>query len=235
MTDNKRILLVEDDQSLGYLLSEYLEMKDFEVRWVKNGKEALLALEIYEFDLAVLDVMMPEMDGFTLAKEIRHKYKDTPFLFLTARSMKIDVLKGFSLGAVDYLKKPIDEEELVVRLNSLLERLTVGEKQAKSKVTGEVNIGDYVFSIVLHELKDKDGEIQKLTQRESDVLSLLVQHKNELCSHKQILNSLWGKSDFFSKKSLNVFVSHLRKYLSKDENIKIENQHGQGFVLRIND
>jgi len=232
MTDNKRILLVEDDQSLGYLLSEYLEMKDFEVRWVKNGKEALLALEIYEFDLAVLDVMMPEMDGFTLAKKIRHKYNDTPFLFLTARSMKIDVLKGFSLGAVDYLKKPIDEEELVVRLHSLLERLTVGEKQTKSKVTGEVAIGDYVFSIVLHELKYKDGEIQKLTKRESDVLSLLVQHKNELCSHKQILNNLWGKSDLFSKKSLNVFISHLRKCFSKDPSIRIENLHGQGFVFR---
>lgn len=235
MVDNKRILLVEDDQSLGYLLSEYLEMKEFEVRWVKNGKEALLALEIYEFDLAVLDIMMPEMDGFTLAKKIRHKYNETPFLFLTARSMKIDVLKGFSLGAVDYLKKPIDEEELVVRLNNLLERLSIGQRQNTTKVEDEVEIGDYHFSIVLHELKHKDGGIQKLTQRESDVLSLLVQHKNELCSHKEILNSLWGKSDFFSKKSLNVFVSHLRKYLSKDERIRIENQHGQGFVLRINE
>ena len=235
MTNNKRILLVEDDQSLGYLLSEYLEMKDFEVRWVKNGKEALLAMEIYEFDLAVLDVMMPEMDGFTLAKEIRHKYKETPFLFLTARSMKIDVLKGFSLGAVDYLKKPIDEEELVVRLNSLLERLTVGKNQTTTKVTGEVKIGDYLFSIVLNELKHKDGEIQKMTQRESDVLSLLVQHKNELCSHKQILNSLWGKSDMFSKKSLNVFISHLRKCFRKDPSIKIENLHNQGFVLRTRD
>jgi len=236
MTDNKRILLVEDDQSLGYLLSEYLEMKDFEVRWVKNGKEALLALEIYEFDLAVLDIMMPEMDGFTLAKKIRYKFNDTPFLFLTARSMKIDVLKGFSLGAVDYLKKPIDEEELVVRLNSLLERLSIGGKQTKSKVTGEVAIGDYIFSIVLHELRHKDGgEIQKLTQRESDVLSLLVQHKNELCSHKEILNSLWGKSDLFSKKSLNVFISHLRKCFRKDPSIKIENLHNQGFVLRTRD
>ena len=149
--------------------------------------------------------------------------------------MKIDVLKGFSLGAVDYLKKPIDEEELVVRLNSLLERLTVGGGQTKTKVTGEVGIGDYVFSIVLHELKYIDGKIQKLTQRESDVLSLLVQHKNELCSHKQILNSLWGKSDLFSKKSLNVFISHLRKCFSKDPSIKIENLHNQGFVLRTRD
>jgi len=233
MTDNKRILLVEDDLSLGYLLSEYLEMKDFDVRWVKNGKEALLALEIYEFDLAILDIMMPEMDGFTLAKEIRHKYNDTPFLFLTARSMKIDVLKGFSLGAVDYLKKPIDEEELVVRLNSLLERLTAGGEKTKTKITGEVGIGDYVFSVEFHELKHKDGEVQKLTLRESDLLSLLVQHKNELCSHKEILNSLWGKRDLFSKKSLNVFISHLRKCFRKDPSIKIENLHNQGFVLRV--
>ncbi len=233
MIDSRKILLVEDDQALGYLLSEYLEMKDFEVRWVKNGKDALLALEKYDFDLAVLDIMMPEMDGFTLAKEIRHKYNETPFLFLTARSMKIDVLKGFSLGAVDYLKKPIDEEELVVRLNNLLERLYQGKNQAIIKISGEVEIGDYLFSIDLHELKHKDGGIQKLTQRESELLYLLVQHKNELCSHKQILNSLWGKTDFFSKKSLNVFVSHLRKYLSKDQTIRIENQHGQGFIFKI--
>ncbi len=233
MTDNKRILLVEDDPSLGYLLSEYLAMKDFDVQWVKNGNEALKEMESRSFDLAVLDVMMPEMDGFTLARKMREKHIDIPFMFLTSRSMKIDVLKGFSLGAVDYLKKPIDEEELVVRLNSLLERLSPPGNQQKQTHKTESRLGDYVFDPELDELRFKDGSVQKLTQREAGVLELLLRNKNELCSHKEILNTLWGKSDFFTKKSLNVFVSHLRKYLSKDPSIRIENIHNQGFVLRV--
>lgn len=232
MNENKRILLVEDDASLGYLLSEYLAMKDFEVHWAKNGHEALEAMEKYNFDLAVLDVMMPEMDGFTVARKMQERRTKIPFLFLTSRSMKIDVLKGFSLGAVDYLKKPVDEEELVVRLNSLLQRLTPdGDGTSASKDTNN-RIGEYVFNPELHELSHKDGSVQKLTQRESEVMSLLLRNRNELCTHKQILSSLWGKNDFFTKKSLNVFVSHLRKYLSKDSSIRIENVHNQGFVLR---
>lgn len=233
MTENRRILLVEDDPSLGYLLSEYLSMKGFELRWARNGLEALEIMEKYAIDLAVLDVMMPEMDGFTLARKMQERHSDIPFLFLTSRSMKIDVLKGFSLGAVDYLKKPIDEEELVVRLNNLLGRLTGSPNQEK-KVDGKDNkIGDYVFDPELHELHHRDGSVQKLTQREAGVLNLLLRNKNELCTHKEILSSLWGKNDFFTKKSLNVFVSHLRKYLSKDSSIRIENVHNQGFILRV--
>jgi len=232
MTDSRRILLVEDDQSLGYLLSEYLEMKDFEVRWVKNGKEALLSMEIYQFDLAVLDVMMPEMDGFTLAKEILHKYKDTPFLFLTSRSMKIDVLKGFSLGAIDYLKKPIDEEELVVRLNTLLKTLSKSNSK-DSKKLNEYIIGQYRFYVDRQEVIFSDGEVQKLTLRETKLLELLVRKQEALCSHKEILHSLWGHNDFFAKKSLNVFISHLRKLFVKDPSIRIENVHNQGFVFKI--
>lgn len=233
MIENKRILLVEDDPSLGYLLTEYLAMKDFDVNWVKNGNEALKAMEARVFDLAVLDVMMPEMDGFTLARKMKERHSEIPFMFLTSRSMKIDVLKGFSLGAVDYLKKPIDEEELVVRLNSLLTRLSPAGKQQKQSDETENIIGDYVFDPDLDELRFKDGSVQKLTQREAGVLELLLRNRNELCSHKEILNTLWGKSDFFTKKSLNVFVSHLRKYLSKDPSIRIENVHNQGFVLRV--
>ena len=233
MTENRRILLVEDDPSLGYLLTEYLSMKDFEVRWAKNGLEALQLVARYPIDLAVLDVMMPEMDGFTLARKMREKHDDIPFMFLTSRSMKIDVLKGFSLGAVDYLKKPIDEEELVVRLNNLLERLAGTRSQQEKSAPVENRIGDYAFDSNLGELTHKDGSVQKLTQREAGVLELLLRNKNELCRHKEILNTLWGKSDFFTKKSLNVFVSHLRKYLAKDPSIRIENVHNQGFILRV--
>jgi DNA-binding response OmpR family regulator len=234
MNNNRRILLVEDDPSLGYLLSEYLSMKDFDVRWVRNGNEALKEMEMGIFDLAVLDVMMPEMDGFSLAQKIREHFSEIPFMFLTSRSMKIDVLKGFSLGAVDYLKKPIDEEELVVRLNNLLERLASAGGRQKQSGDTENKIGDYDFDPDLDELRHKDGSVQKLTRREAGVLELLLRKKNELCTHKEILNTLWGKNDFFTKKSLNVFVSHLRKHLSKDSSIRIENVHNQGFILKVN-
>jgi DNA-binding response OmpR family regulator len=233
MTENRRILLVEDDPSLGYLLSEYLSMKGFELRWARNGLEALEIMEKYAIDLAVLDVMMPEMDGFTLARRMQERHRDIPFLFLTSRSMKIDVLKGFSLGAVDYLKKPIDEEELVVRLNNLLGRLAASQNQDKNSDGADNEIGDYVFDPGLLELHHRDGSVQKLTQREAGVLKLLLRNRNELCTHKEILNTLWGKNDFFTKKSLNVFVSHLRKYLSRDASIRIENVHNQGFILKV--
>lgn len=231
MTNTIKILLVEDDESLGYLLSEYLRMKDFEVVWKKNGKAAFDILQIDYFDLIILDVMMPEMDGFTLAKKIKQQFPETPFIFLTARSLKIDVLKGFSLGAVDYLKKPIDEEELVVRLNTLLETLKV-KKTATNSDKKELTLGDYIFNKDNSQLVYKDKTTQYLTFRESKLLQLLLLQKNGLCSHKEILNTLWGRNDLFSKKSLNVFIFRLRKYLEKDASIKIENIHNQGFILR---
>jgi DNA-binding response OmpR family regulator len=233
MNDSRKILLVEDDESLGYLLSEYLKMKDFDLQWAKNGKVALDMVKKDDFDLMVIDVMMPEMDGFTLAKEIKKDFPDTPFIFLTARSLKIDVLKGFSLGAVDYLKKPIDEEELVVRLNTLLRTLSISKGSQEEIKSTEYVIGDYVFNVQKQEVIYKDGEVSKLTLRENRLLELLVRNQDELCTHKEILNSLWGQNDFFAKKSLNVFISHLRKFLAKDPSIKIENLHNQGFIFKI--
>lgn len=231
MENNKKILLVEDDESLGYLLTEYLRMNSFDVVWEKNGISALKTLDRDYFDLIILDVMMPEMDGFTLAHNINQQFTETPFIFLTARSLKIDVLKGFSLGAIDYLKKPIDEEELVVRLNTLLNTLSV--KKSSSDNQSEFGIGDYIYIKDKLQLVYKDGKEQKLTFRENKLLYLLVLKQNKLCTHKEILNNIWGKNDFFSKKSLNVFISHLRKYLSKDPSIKIENVHNLGFILKI--
>ncbi len=232
MKNSEKILLVEDDESLGYLLSEYLKIKNFDIIWSKNGTSALEILHRDYFDLIIIDVMMPEMDGFTLANIIKQQFTETPFIFLTARSLKIDVLKGFSLGAVDYLKKPIDEEELVVRLNTLLNTLSV-KKLSSNNDQNEFLIGDYVYNKDNSQLVYKADVVQQLTFRENKLLNLLVLKQNELCSHKEILNNIWGKNDFFSKKSLNVFVSRLRKYLSSDSSIKIENIHNQGFILKI--
>jgi DNA-binding response OmpR family regulator len=227
--ENYRIILVEDDPSLGYLLSEYLQMKGFHITWAKNGKIALTEMDANSYDLGILDIMMPEMDGFTLAKEMQLRNSTLPFIFLSAKSLKIDVLKGFSLGAVDYLKKPIDEEELVIRIQMLLSRLSTTSQDTDPK--NEYKLGAYRFNSLNQELVYNEQTIH-LTTKENEVLEFLVTHKNRLCRHKDILIGIWRKNDYFNKKSLNVFITHLRKYLEKDPSLKIENVHGQGFILR---
>ncbi len=227
----KKILLIEDDPTLGYLLSEYLKLNGFDLLWTKTGTECLKMLEQHFYDLAILDIMLPDVDGFELARKIKNENPELPFIFLTARSLKVDVLKGFSIGAVDYLKKPIDEEELVVRIKSLLTRLENPNLIEQEKPTYE--IGAYLFNVFSQELAFNNIKFV-LTNRETQLLQHLVIHKNTLCSHKDILTSLWGKNDYFNKKSLNVFITHLRKYLRYDPSIKIENIHNRGFVLRIN-
>ncbi|HCD22340.1 MAG TPA: DNA-binding response regulator [Flavobacteriaceae bacterium] len=226
---NYRLLLVEDDDTLGHLLSEYLKIKGFDVRWAQFGDAALKLVDQYSFDLIILDVMLPDIDGFSLAEELSADHHHTPFVFLTARSFKIDVLKGFSLGAVDYLKKPIDEEELVVRINTLLSRYITVESDVAHIL---YQIGRYNFHSVNQQLVI-DDQVITLTKRESEILLHLVSNVNELCTHKVILTRLWGKSDYFNKKSLNVFISHLRRYLALDARVSIQNLHNKGFILRV--
>lgn len=230
--EKHNILLVEDDLSLGYLLSEYLGMKGFSLTWVKSGNEALKLINSDIFDLAILDVMMPDIDGFELAKRIKNQFTTLPFMFLTARSMKIDVLKGFSIGAVDYIKKPIDEEELVARIEALLSRLSPVNRQSISQTS--FNIGKYVLDTP-SQLLHFENETIKLTARETELLVILKKNENQLCTHKDILVTIWGKNDYFNRKSLNVFISHLRKYLSHDATLKIENVHRKGFILFVKD
>jgi DNA-binding response OmpR family regulator len=225
-----RIILVEDSSDLGYLLSEYLSMKNFEVSWFINGISALKNLETTNYDLAILDITMPDMDGFSLAEQMKDRFPDLPFLFLSARSLKIDVLKGFYLGAVDYLKKPIDEEELVIRIENLLNRLN-NEKNVEEN-TCYFKLGQFNFNSLNQELSFKD-QIFHLTTKESELLHYLALRQNRLCTHKDILIKLWGNNDYFNKKSLNVFITRLRKYLEKDAAISLDNIHSQGFILRV--
>ncbi|MGY5847800.1 response regulator transcription factor [Salegentibacter sp. HM20] len=226
-----KILLVEDDDSLGYLLSEYLKLKAFDLIWSQTGKKSLELLDSLSFDLIILDVMLPDIDGFELAKRIRVNFPNQAFIFLTARSMKIDVLKGFSLGAVDYLKKPIDEEELVTRIQVLLSRLQPTNAESSSEIS-EYKLGEYSLNLKNQELVFR-GEPIHLTTKEHKLLVYLIQQQGNLCSHKEILELLWGKNDYFNRKSLNVFISHLRKYLSRDDRVSIENSHGKGFKLMV--
>ncbi len=230
MKQEYKLLLIEDDASLGYLLSEYLQMKGFDIAWSKTGQDGLKQLESNAFDLVILDVMMPDIDGFAMAGKIKAQHPLLPFIFLTARSLKIDVLKGFALGAVDYLKKPIDEEELVVRIESLLNRLVKPEQEEKQNDL--YKIGNYTLNRLNQQLIFKN-KIQHLTSRENELLVYLAMHQNQLCSHRDILLTIWGKNDYFNKKSLNVFITHLRKYLSEDSTVKIDNVHGGGFILKI--
>lgn len=225
-----RIILVEDSSDLGYLLSEYLSMKNFEVSWFVNGISALKKLETTNYDLAILDITMPDMDGFSLAEQMKDRFPDLPFLFLSARSLKVDVLKGFYLGAVDYLKKPIDEEELVIRIENLLNRLN-NEKNVEEN-TYHFKLGQFNFNSLNQELSFKD-EIFHLTTKESELLHYLALRQNRLCTHKDILIKLWGNNDYFNKKSLNVFITRLRKYLEKDTAISLDNVHSQGFILHV--
>ncbi len=222
------LLLLEDDQSFGYILKEYLLMKDFEVTWVKSGEEALEAIEQKVFDLALLDIMLPGIDGFTVAKNIVAQHSELPFLFLSAKVLKIDQLKGFKLGAFDYITKPIDEELLVAKIRALLPRL---KKTSSSSET--YSIGRYIFHPNICELNFGD-QSKKLTDREANLLRLLCEQQGKLLDRKIALKTLWGSTDEFSRKSMDVFISHLRKYLSADPNIKIENIHGRGFILKIN-
>ncbi|MEM9888929.1 MAG: response regulator transcription factor [Bacteroidota bacterium] len=221
-----KILLLEDDPSFGYILSEYLDMQDFKTTWVKSAEEGLKALEKQVFDLAILDIMLPNMNGFEFAAVFQQQHPDTPFVFLSAKSLKIDQLKGYKLGAHDYVTKPIDEELLVAKIHALL-RPT---KAAATKLA-TYQIGTYIFHPNLHQLHFQE-QVTKLTAREADLLELLCQHSNQLLPRKKALQQLWGSQDEFSRKSMDVFISHLRKYLSKDAAVSIENVHGKGFILK---
>lgn len=226
---NNKILLVEDDPSLGYLLSEYLTFKGFEVDWKKNGSDGLKAIQQTTFDLCIFDVMMPQMDGFELAGEIKKINPSLPFIFLTSKSMKIDVLKGLSLGAEDYIKKPVDEEELVLRIEVVLRR-----SKNPVKNTGIISVGKYSYHTKNQQLISPTQTIQ-LTIREHELLSFFLENQGQLCHRKEILNRFWDSADYFNRKSMDVFISKLRKYLAEDDTIELKNVHGKGFILEVHE
>ncbi|MEB2780542.1 response regulator transcription factor [Algoriphagus sp. C2-6-M1] len=220
-----KILLVEDDQTLGYALKTYLEMHDFSISWQTDGmlgKEAFLR---ESFDLCVLDVMMPKMDGFTLATEIKNVNPDIPIIFLTARSMKIDKLQGFQKGADDYIVKPVDEEELIARIQAVLRRT-----QNQPEMNTHYLIGNLEFDSESRRLVSGTETII-LTEKEAEILQLLCEKKNQLLDRKLVLKKLWGQVDYFNRRSMDVHMAKLRKYLSQDPNLTIINIHGKGYIL----
>ncbi len=221
-----KILLVEDDESFGYILQEYLELHDFNVTLSKDGEEGLRTFQEHTFDLCLLDVMMPVKDGFTLAKEIRDLDPDIPFMFLTAKALKVDKLKGFRLGCDDYIVKPIDQELLIARIKALIKRTT----SDSSANCSSFSIGKYHFDVTNH-LLNFENQSHRLTEKEAKILQLLCENKHGVLDRNKALKEVWGKSDFFNRKSMDVFIHKLRQYLKADPQVQIVNVHGKGFVL----
>lgn len=219
------ILLAEDEPALGQIIKESLETRNFQVLLCENGEKAYQTYKQSHPELLVLDVMMPKKDGFTLAKEIRLEDDTIPIIFLTAKSQTQDVVEGFNIGGNDYLKKPFSIEELIVRINNLLNRTQL------QKTADILEIGSYTFNFPKQLLSYKKDENVQLTHRESHLLYHLIKNKNEVLDRSLILKKLWGTDDFFSARSMDVFITKLRKKLQQDETIQIVNVRGFGYKL----
>jgi DNA-binding response OmpR family regulator len=222
------ILLVEDDPNFGTVLRDYLSMNDYEVHLASDGDMGWKAFENGTFDLCVLDVMLPKKDGFSLATDIRSINQEVPLIFLTAKTLQEDILEGFKIGADDYITKPFNSEELLFRIQAVLKR-GKGKRNHEQK---EFDIGSFHFNYKTRMLS-RDGEEQKLSPKEADLLRLLSINLNDITYREEALKSIWGRDDYFTARSMDVFITKLRKYLKPDNNIEIVNIHGNGFRLNV--
>ncbi len=228
MNDKLNILLVEDDFNLGLVVQDTLKREGFQTHLCRDGKEGLKQFNEQAYDLCVLDVMLPEKDGFSLAEDIRKVNDEIPIMFLTAKNMMEDKIKGFESGGDDYLTKPFSNEEFLLRVKALLKRVGKGEKKVINTIH---DIGEYRYNSETFVLVDPMREERKLTKKEAHVLKLLCEHKNKIIERELVLNLIWGKDDYFTGRSLDVFITKLRKYLKQDSSVKILNMHGIGFKL----
>ncbi|MFB6317520.1 response regulator transcription factor [Saccharicrinis sp. FJH54] len=228
MTALKHICFVEDDLPFGNVLKTFLELNNYQVEWYSDGNSAMSGFKPGCFDIAIIDVMLPHVDGFTLAKHIRDKEPDLPFVFLTARSMKEDILKGYKSGADDYITKPFDTEVLLYKIDAVLKR----NKMPVQPENSEYQIGQYRFNVQLRNLFIQD-EIIRISPREAELLELLISRKNELITRAEVLNKLWGEDDYFNGRSMDVFITKLRKRLQKDPAIKIDSIPRSGYILLV--
>ena len=229
ISKNNHVLLVEDDVNFGTVLRDYLQLNGYKVLLARNGLEGFEKFKKNEFDICILDVMMPYKDGFTLAKEIRSKDKSIPIVFLTAKSMKEDVLKGYKIGADDYLTKPFDAEILLKKLGVLIQR-TQNSIQ-KSKPKSRIIIGDFIFNPRLRTLKYKKDKSTNLSPKENQLLLMLVETQNDFLSRSNALKEIWNDDNYFTSRSMDVYIAKLRKYLREDTSVEIANIHGEGFRL----
>ena len=229
----KKILLVEDDPNLGLLLQEYLQLKGkFEVVRCSDGDEGLIAFTKEAFDICILDVMMPKKDGFTLGKEIRKINPHIPLIFATAKTMIEDKTEAFTLGCDDYITKPFRIEELLLRINALLKRVPKHKNEENSVQQSSFQIGDFVFDVAAQQITYKENT-QRLSTKEAELLKLLCQKQNQVLTREEALLAIWHDDNYFNGRSMDVFLSKLRKYLKADPKVEIMNVHGRGYKLFI--
>jgi len=229
--DKLKVLLAEDDRNLGNILKSYLEAKRYETTLCVNGQEALQAYAKSKYDICIIDVMMPVMDGFSLAKEIRLDNKNIPILFLTAKSLQEDKIKGFELGADDYITKPFSMEELLVRMKAVLRRAISGSLPGEDVTTFQ--IGKYLFDYNRQTLTYGEST-QRLTSKENELLKLLCDSMNNVLDRRIALHKIWNDDSYFNARSMDVYIAKLRKYLKKDPSVELINVHGTGFKLITN-
>lgn len=228
MKDHVRVLLVEDDKNFGSVLKLYLEMHHYLVTWIDDGQKAMLEYESGSFDLCILDVMLPNIDGFTIAREIKKRNQDIPMIFLTAKTLKDDELQGYRIGADDYIKKPFDSEVLLCKIGAILKRHSRNNRSDENQHL--FSLGIYNFNAHTRILKSPSSEVQ-LTPRETELLKLLCLYRNGVLPREKALRSIWGEESYFTTRSMDVFITRLRKYLHDDPGIKIITVHGSGFRL----
>ena len=228
--NDKNILLVEDDINFGAILTDFLKLHSYNVTLAKNGIEGLEKFKKNSFGLCILDVMLPFKDGFTLAKEIRDLNKDVPLFFLTAKTLKDDVLKGYKLGADDYLTKPFDSDILLLKIKSIFKRKKITGSESNSKFLYE--FANFTLNSKLRILKYNDDKDVKLSPKENELLKLLLNYKNDLMPRELALIKIWNDDNYFTSRSMDVYIAKIRKYLQKDDRLEIENIHGEGFRLK---
>lgn len=223
-----KILLCEDDENLGMLLNEYLQTKGFETELCLDGEAGYKAFTNNSYDFCILDIMMPKKDGFSLAQDIRKLNSNVPILFLTAKTLKEDVLEGFKIGGDDYVTKPFSMEELLYRIEAILRRICV----KKSRITNEYKLGKFTFD-TQKQLLIIDGKVTKLTTKECELLTLLAQNANNILERNYALKTIWVEDNYFNARSMDVYITKLRKLLKDDPNVEIINIHGKGYKLII--
>lgn len=223
-----KILLVEDDLNLGFLTAEFLESENYVVKLCRDGESGIKAFKDQLFHICILDIMLPKIDGYAVAEELRKTNPAIPILFLTAKNLKEDKEKGFNTGADDYMTKPFDEDELLWRIQAILKR----SLPPKNSISAPVSIGQFQFDPT-NQLLTFDTEEQRLTERETKVLELLYQNKGNLVRREDLLKTIWGENDYFAGRSLDVFIAKLRKYLKNDSLVTIENVPRSGFLLSV--
>ncbi len=229
MEQKVKLLLAEDDENLGLLLKEYLNVKGFDATLYPDGELAFKGFMKEHFDICVLDIMMPKKDGFTLAKDIRTVNADIPIIFLTAKNLKDDVIEGFKLGADDYITKPFSMEELIFRIEAILRRTSVDSQTVAEPV---FNLGRYIFDARKQVLTDAEKTV-KLTTKESDLLKLLCQNSNKVLERNYALKSIWIDDNYFNARSMDVYITKLRKHLKDEPSVEIINVHGKGYKLIV--